>query len=52
MAALRASGGEQFRVVEAAEEGLCYAEDLGGAAHTVGRVILVIELVPGRTAAG
>ena len=49
--ALRASGGEELRGVEAAEECLCHAENLGGMAHAVGRVVLVVEL-PGWAAIG
>lgn len=51
VAALRASGGEQLRGVEAAKECLCHAEDLSGVAHAVGRVALVVEL-PGRVVIG
>ena len=51
MAALRASGGEQLRGVEAAQECLRHAEDLGGMTHAVGRVVLVVEL-PGRVTVG
>jgi hypothetical protein len=49
--ALRTPGGQQFGGVKAAEECLCHAEDLGGMAHAVGRVVLVVEL-PGRVVVG
>jgi hypothetical protein len=37
--------GHQFRLVEASQEALRDAEEFGGAAHGVGGVVLVVELV-------
>ena len=43
----RAERGDQFRLVEAAQEVLRGADDLRGAAHRVGGVVLVVEHVVG-----
>ena len=35
--------GEEFRGIEAAQEGLSYAEEFGGVAHAVGGIVFVVE---------
>jgi hypothetical protein len=45
VSALGPLGGEEFRFVEAAQESWGGSQDLSGATHAVGGVVLVIDLV-------